>query len=167
MASSSAADSVNFSALAKSQRKFAQAARPLVGHIPTIAITPVADGRTGAYEGNVAGTWKMVENVYDLIANGVKLPDGTEKRTRGVTGADLTALREFAQGEVKHQGAMAGIPLLFQRAELPPPAAAEVVAASALPPQQQLLPPLLFLCSRAPRPRNTRRTSAAGPLSAP
>jgi len=70
----------NFEKLAGSRRRFAAAPRTLVGHIPTIAITPVADGRTGAYEGNVAGTWRLTEKVYDLIANNVALPDGTPVR---------------------------------------------------------------------------------------
>jgi len=80
MSSLSAADRVNFSALAKAQREFAPAPRSLVGHIPTIAITPVADGRTGAYESNIAGTWRIAEKVYRLITSKVKLPDGTPVR---------------------------------------------------------------------------------------
>jgi len=40
----------------------------------------VADGRTGAYEDNVAKTWRMVEKVHDLIVRQVKLPDGTPAR---------------------------------------------------------------------------------------
>lgn len=63
-----------------SNRKFKTAPRALIGHVPTIAVTPVADGRTGAYEGNVEGTWRMVEKVHNLIANKVKLPDGTPVR---------------------------------------------------------------------------------------
>ncbi len=65
---------------APSVRKFETTARTLVGHPPTIAITPVADGRTGAYESNVAGTWRMVESVRKLIAANVRLPDGTPVR---------------------------------------------------------------------------------------
>jgi L-fucose/D-arabinose isomerase len=61
-------------------RIFETTSRPLVGQIPTIALTPVADGRTGAYESNVEGTWKMVEKVYKLIADNVALPDGTPVR---------------------------------------------------------------------------------------
>ena len=61
-------------------RKFEVNPRALVGHLPTIAITPVADGRTGAYESNVAGTWRMVEAVRELIAANVRLPDGTPVR---------------------------------------------------------------------------------------
>lgn len=61
-------------------RVFTPAARSVVGHIPTIAITPVADGRTGAYEGNAVKTWQMAQRVRDLIAKNVKLPDGTPVR---------------------------------------------------------------------------------------
>jgi len=70
----------DFGAMARESRGFAAADRALVGHVPTIAITPVADGRTGAYEDNVAGTWRMVERVYRLIAENVVLPDGTPVR---------------------------------------------------------------------------------------
>ena len=70
----------NFEKLASTKRRFAAAPRALVGHVPTIAITPVADGRTGAYEGNTAGTWQLTDKVYDLIANNVALPDGTPVR---------------------------------------------------------------------------------------
>jgi len=69
-----------FEALAAATRVYAPSSRTLVGHPPTIAITPVADGRTGAYEGNVAGTWRIAEKVYDLIAEHVRLPDGTPVR---------------------------------------------------------------------------------------
>ncbi len=71
---------VDFSILSKAKRGFAPASRSLVGHVPTIAITPVADGRTGAYESNVAGTWRMAEKVSRLIRHHVKLPDGTPVR---------------------------------------------------------------------------------------
>ena len=70
----------DFAALASQKRVFEPSPRPLVGHVPTIAITPVADGRTGAYEDNVAGTWKMTEKVYDLLSSKVKLGDGTAVR---------------------------------------------------------------------------------------
>jgi len=70
----------DFEALANRQRAFHAAASGLVGHLPTIAITPVADGRTGAYEGNAAKTWQMVERVYNLIAERVCLPDGRPVR---------------------------------------------------------------------------------------
>ena len=70
----------NFTVLANAARRFAGAPRPLVGHVPTIAITPVADGRTGAYESNVAGTWRIVEQIHTLIGHNVHLPDGTPVR---------------------------------------------------------------------------------------
>ncbi|MDA0578115.1 MAG: L-fucose isomerase [Verrucomicrobia bacterium] len=63
-----------------SSRCFTRTPRSVVGHVPTIAITPVADGRTGAYEANVEGTWAMVRRVYDLISHHVYLPDGTPIR---------------------------------------------------------------------------------------
>ncbi|NLB60214.1 MAG: hypothetical protein GX806_03975, partial [Lentisphaerae bacterium] len=52
----SLAEQIDFRALAQARRGFAPAARRLVGAPPTIAITPVADGRAGAYESNAAGT---------------------------------------------------------------------------------------------------------------
>ncbi len=61
-------------------RIFEPSPRALIGQVPTIALTPVADGRTGAYESNVEGTWKMVEKVRDLIERHVMLPDGTPVR---------------------------------------------------------------------------------------
>ncbi|MDP2982358.1 MAG: L-fucose isomerase [Candidatus Latescibacter sp.] len=70
----------NFTSLASSIRGFTPTQRRLAGPIPTIALTPVADGRTGAYEGNVEKTWRMVEKVYNLITQKVKLPDGTPVR---------------------------------------------------------------------------------------
>ena len=70
----------NFTVLSNSQRRFAPASRALVGHVPTIAITPVADGRTGAFESNVSGTWRMAERVYNLLTHNVRLPDGTPIR---------------------------------------------------------------------------------------
>jgi L-fucose isomerase len=70
----------NFTVLSNSQRRFHGSERSLIGHIPTIAITPVADGRTGAYESNVAGTWRMVEKIYNLITHNVRLMDGTPVR---------------------------------------------------------------------------------------
>ena len=76
-----AADSrPDFAALASTARVFSDSDRALVGHVPTIALTPVVDGRTGAYEGNVAGTWRMVEKVYDLITANVRLLDGRPVR---------------------------------------------------------------------------------------
>lgn len=70
----------NFEKMAQTPRGFAPSARPIVGHIPTIALTPVVDGRTGAYEPNQEQTWAMVQRVYDLITKNVKLPDGTPVR---------------------------------------------------------------------------------------
>ena len=69
-----------FEVKATSKRRFASSARPLVGHVPTIAITPVADGRTGAYEANQPGTWRMVEKVFNLLSENICLPDGTPVR---------------------------------------------------------------------------------------
>jgi len=70
----------DFDALAASIRSYTETPRRLAGVIPTIAITPVADGRTGAYEDNCEKTWRMAERVYNLITNNVKLPDGTPVR---------------------------------------------------------------------------------------
>lgn len=72
--------SAAFKNLAASQRRFVPSPRPLVGAIPTIAITPVADGRTGAFEDNAAKTWNLVEKVHNLITRNVTLPDGTPVR---------------------------------------------------------------------------------------
>ncbi|MDD5676490.1 MAG: L-fucose isomerase [Kiritimatiellae bacterium] len=80
MSAAGSTEHVDFSALAKAKRGFAPSSRSRVGHVPTIAITPVADGRTGAYESNVAGTWRMAEKVSNLIRQHVKLPDGTSAR---------------------------------------------------------------------------------------
>jgi len=100
----------DFAALARSSRAFRTTTRALVGHVPTIAITPVADGRTGAYESNVAGTWRMVEKVYDLITRHVALPDGTPVRVvvapEIVYGARTAAL---AQAYYAEQGVGANI----------------------------------------------------------
>ncbi len=70
----------DFAALAAHKRGFAASPTPLVGHVPTLALTPVADGRAGAYEDNAALTWKLVEKVYDLIADQVTLPGGRKIR---------------------------------------------------------------------------------------
>ncbi len=77
---SASSGSGSIAARAHVARRFEPAERSVVGHVPTIAITPVADGRTGAFEDNVEGTWKMVQRVHDLIANNVFLPDGTPVR---------------------------------------------------------------------------------------
>ncbi|MCL1887805.1 MAG: L-fucose isomerase [Kiritimatiellaeota bacterium] len=70
----------DFATLAKTPRSFAPSATPLVGHPPTIAITPVADGRVTAYESNAEKTWRMVEKVYRLVTENVRLPDGRPVR---------------------------------------------------------------------------------------
>jgi len=70
----------NFEALASTVRSFRQKDQRLVGHIPTLALTPVADGRVDAYEDNLSRTWKLTEKVYDLIHSHVTLPDGTPVR---------------------------------------------------------------------------------------
>ncbi len=61
-------------------RGFAPVDRRLPGQIPTLAITPVADGRTGAYEDNQAATWAMVERVACLLEEHVRLYDGLPPR---------------------------------------------------------------------------------------
>lgn len=76
----SASTRPDFEQRATCKRGFAPAARRLVGHVPTLAITPVADGRTGAYESNQAATWNLVARVYDLLQSGVRLPDGAVPR---------------------------------------------------------------------------------------
>jgi len=70
----------DFNSLTRAVRKFSPSARRLVGPVPTIAITPVADGRTGAYESTAEKTWRMAERVYNLITTNVKLSDGTPVR---------------------------------------------------------------------------------------
>ncbi len=71
---------LDFAKLAKAKRNFTETPRALVGHTPTIALTPVVDGRTGAYEDNVELTWRLVEKVANLISENVFLPDGTPVR---------------------------------------------------------------------------------------
>lgn len=68
------------SSIANLERGFTASARRLPGHVPTIAVTPVADGRPGAYEGNQAATWRMAEKTARLISENVRLPDGTPVR---------------------------------------------------------------------------------------
>jgi L-fucose/D-arabinose isomerase len=70
----------DFASLASSARGFAPTGRRLPGAVPAIALTPVADGRTGAYEGNAEKTWRMVEKVHRLLTDKVKLPDGSPVR---------------------------------------------------------------------------------------
>lgn len=66
----------DFDQLAATKRAFATFDTDLLGPIPTIAITPVADGRPGAFEDTAEKTWRMAEKVYDLISENVCLPDG-------------------------------------------------------------------------------------------
>ncbi len=70
----------DFAKLSSSKRVFAQFDSDLIGPVPTIAITPVADGRVGAFEPNDDKTWSMAEKVYDLITKHVTLPDGSPVR---------------------------------------------------------------------------------------
>ena len=67
----------DFKKLANPVRSFQQADKRILGQPVTIAITPVSDGRRGAYEDNVVKTWAMVEKVYNLITKNVRQPDGT------------------------------------------------------------------------------------------
>ena len=53
----------DFKKLANPARSFQQADKRILGQPVTIAITPVSDGRRGAYEDNVVKTWAMVEKV--------------------------------------------------------------------------------------------------------
>ena len=68
----------DFKKLANPARSFQEKDKAILGQVPTIAITPVSDGRRGAYEDNVIKTWAMVEKVYDLIKQNVKTVDGGE-----------------------------------------------------------------------------------------
>ncbi|MFH1422274.1 MAG: hypothetical protein ABIH42_06130, partial [Planctomycetota bacterium] len=72
--------SAMFKSRSEERRRFTTTKRSLIGHIPTVAITPVADGRSGAYEDNQKKTWILAEKVYNLITNNVFLPDGTPVR---------------------------------------------------------------------------------------
>ncbi len=76
----SASSRPDFEQRASRARGFTATGRRLVGHVPTIAITPVADGRTGAYEDNQAATWALAARVYELLQAEVRLPDGTVPR---------------------------------------------------------------------------------------
>lgn len=100
----------DFARLAAAARTFQAPGDLLVGPVPTLAITPVADGRTGAYEDNLVRTWAMAEKVYDLIASNVRLPDGTPVRIvvppEIVYGARTAAL---AQQYYTSQGVSANI----------------------------------------------------------
>ena len=46
----------DFKKLANPNRSFQEADKTILGQVPTIAITPVSDGRRGAYEDNVIKT---------------------------------------------------------------------------------------------------------------
>ncbi len=70
----------DFENLSSRPRRFVETPTRLVGHRPTIAITPAADGRAGAYESNQADTWKLVRRVHDLLERHVRLPDGLPPR---------------------------------------------------------------------------------------
>ena len=67
----------DFDTLKTIAREFKTSERRVVGQTPTIALTPVVDGRAGAYEANTSETWSMVEKVYKLISENIFLPDGT------------------------------------------------------------------------------------------
>jgi L-fucose isomerase len=70
----------DFKKLASEKRGFSSGPSRVVGHTPTIALTPVADGRKGAYEGNQAATWKLTERVYNLLMENVTLSDGSSPK---------------------------------------------------------------------------------------
>ncbi len=70
----------DFGKLANPARSFQEPEKTILGQIPTIAITPVSDGRCGAYEDNAVRTWGMVEKVYDLLMQNVRQPDGSPIR---------------------------------------------------------------------------------------
>ncbi len=100
----------DFAKLATTPRVFDSPTQSLVGPIPTIALTPVVDGRAGAYEDNQELTWKLTEKVYDLITENTFLPDGTPVRVvvapEIVYGARTGAL---AQAYYAKQGVCANI----------------------------------------------------------
>ncbi len=101
---------LDFDALARTPRRFQKHERIWVGHAPTLAITPVADGRTGAYEANQAATWRLVERVHRLLADQVVLADGFRPRIvvapEIVYGARTAAL---AQTHYAREGVSANI----------------------------------------------------------
>lgn len=70
----------DFGKLSTTARAFLEPERTILGQVPTIAITPVSDGRRGAYEDNLARTWAMAEKVYDLLLQNVRQPDGSPIR---------------------------------------------------------------------------------------
>ena len=53
--------SVSINASYPGKRGFARSERSLVGHAPTIAITPVADGRTGAGKARNAPATRLLD----------------------------------------------------------------------------------------------------------
>ena len=71
---------LDFEKLAQGPRGVEPASAGLVGHPFTLALTPVADGRAGAYEDNAARTWALTAKAYDLLAEQVRLPDGSPIR---------------------------------------------------------------------------------------
>ena len=104
------ADRPDFKKLANPARSFQESDKRILGPVPTIAITPVSDGRRGAYEDNVIKTWAMVEKVYDLLTSSVRQPDG--KPIRVVVAPEIvygarTAAR--AQAYYATQGVSANI----------------------------------------------------------
>jgi len=70
----------DFEKLAQASRGVEPATAGLVGHPFTLALTPVADGRAGAYEDNAARTWALTAKAYDLLSENVRLPDGSPIR---------------------------------------------------------------------------------------
>ncbi len=70
----------DFESLAATPRGFQNPDQRLVGPVPTLAITPVADGRAGAYEDNQRRTWNLTEKVFELIRTRVTQPDGSPIR---------------------------------------------------------------------------------------
>lgn len=81
-----------------------------VGPVPTLAITPVADGRAKVFEENYALTWEIVRKVKTLIEEKVALPEGRPIRVvtapEIVYGARTAAL---AQAYYATQGVSANI----------------------------------------------------------
>lgn len=103
-------EKIDFKGLRERTRGFSALERRLAGVVPTIAITPVADGRTGAYEQNAKLTWALAERVCRLILDKVRLSDGLRPRVvvapEIVYGARTGAL---AQAYYARQGVSANI----------------------------------------------------------
>ncbi len=101
---------LDFSDRKTQARGFATVERRLPGQVPALAITPVADGRTGAYEANQAATWAMAERVARLLQENVRLCDGLPPRIvlapEIVYGARTGAL---AQAHYQREGVCANI----------------------------------------------------------